>query len=146
MSLHTIVLFFLLVSLGHCASGCNCSESSSKTPSKPPPSDGTGSLTATYRFNNSVGVEPTEIKVVFTGKTTAMGPGKDSFSQVEMKPIRPPTPTEFVSTTATGLRKGTWTVTATPDGIGAPWTCTGVNIPGSVTLDVSGPQPICSTP
>jgi hypothetical protein len=107
-------------------------------PAEPGASTQTPSLIGAYRFEIPESSQPSSISVVFSGQlnaapatvpdtkfsvtTTAQvdrGPGKGS-----------------VSLSVANLRPGSWTVTATPNGFGAPVTCEAVTVPGSVTLSV----------
>lgn len=96
------------------------------------------SLIATYCFNNSIGTEPFNLTVTFAG----VGPGAATFRQQIIKEFRPPTPKECLEARFSNLSSGAWTVTATPNGIGAPLECS-VKVPGTIVLDVSGGSPAC---
>jgi hypothetical protein len=105
---------------------------------------GQPSLIATYCFSNTIGTEPFTLRVTFTGTTSATGTGQASFTQTEAQQFRPSSPRECIATRIRNLRSGTWTVTAKPDAVAAPHICPAITVPGTVTLDVSGPQPSCS--
>jgi hypothetical protein len=95
-------------------------------------------LIADYCFNNSVGTEPYDLMVTLTGK----GPGGSTFSQSATQKFRPPSATECVEIRIQTLAMGSWSVTAKPNGVGAPATCT-VTVPGTIRLDVSQGTPKC---
>ncbi len=132
-----VALFFLFlfaVSMGGCG---GCGGCKGGPPGKQP------ALIATYCFDNSNGTGQYTLTVNFQGTTTAAsGPGKTSFSEFEMQQFTAGTRMECVAHRVYDLRSGGWNVKATPNGVGAPFSCP-VNVPGSVTLDVSGSQPTC---
>lgn len=127
-------LSVVVLGLEGCKGGCTAPSTTGDQPS----------LIATYCFSNTVGTEPFPLRVTFSGTTSATGSGQASFTQIEAQQFRPSSPRECIATRVRNLRPGTWTVTAKPDAVGAPHMCPSVTVPGTVTLDVSQPQPSCS--
>jgi hypothetical protein len=106
----------------------------------------TPSLIGTYRFEIPESSETSSITVVFSGQlnpgTGTASDTKFSASGVAQVARGPGTGTVSFSVPA-GLKAGTWTVTATPNGFGAPVRCDSVTVPGTVTLSVVQGEPRC---
>lgn len=120
------------------AAGCGV-QNHTDAPPPPPPSATVGILGA-YRLD-TVGTQPSPITVRFTGTlVTATGSAGATSFDVSVDQIIPghvgiiP---ETVSFKAGGLKQGSWTVTAQPNCCAGAHTCR-VNIPGQITIDVSG--------
>jgi len=98
-------------------------------------------LIAIYCFNAGQFTNPqSTVTVTFTGQ----GPGaNDKLSVMGNSTVTSGDPHVCVTARVTQpLTKGNWTVTATPDGFGAPAKCVAA-VPGIVTLDVSGASLSC---
>jgi len=115
-------------------------------PGSPPPPSETGTLTGSYFFD-AIGIEPFDMTVIFTGTlASASGSnGQTTFSVTETTRITPGAGAEHVDFSVSGLRRGTWTVTATPRAVAGPMTCQ-ATVPGIVFLNVSGGRTSCSSP
>src|SRR6266550_9248047 len=117
--------FALVIS---CIVGCGGPNTPSDNSSGSSPS-----LIGAYRFDIPQSTQPSSITVVFSGQlnqATAMAPEtKFSVSQTVAVAIGPGKGS--VSFSVSGLKSGTWTVTASPNGFGAPVKCDSVTVPGS---------------
>ncbi len=106
-----------------------------------PPPPPTGILIGSYIFDaQRGGTGPFDLTVDFTGRLDSPldlnGQGQTTFT-VQSTGHLFSAPNQSVGFATTGLRKGTWVVTAYPRGVGAPWTCK-ATVSGFVHLDVSG--------
>lgn len=101
---------------------------------QPPQAAGIGGA---YTFD-TVGTQNFSITVMFSGTlVTATGPnGATSFNVPVTQTVSPGGPAS-IPFTASGLRPGTWRVSAVPNCCGAPVQCT-ASVPGFIRFDVSG--------
>ncbi len=106
----------------------------------------TATLQGWYEFD-TVGTEPFSLTVPFSGQMqVASGSnGQTSFQVTGTAQNIIPNGPATVPFSVSGLRPGTWTVTAGNNPVGAPVRCNNVQVPGTVKLSVAGGQgPHCS--
>jgi hypothetical protein len=111
----------------------------------PPPPPPSVSLTGEYRFEVPQSSQPSSVTVVFTGSLNSASTGaagtRFNVSVNAQVPIGPAK--VRVPFSVSGLRPGLWTVTAAPNGIGAPARCPSVSLPGTVVLTVINGEKSC---
>jgi hypothetical protein len=107
-----------------------------------------GSVIGAYYFDANHASKPFDLTVQFTGtlvSASGAGDGQTSFSVPKTEKNIPPGYRRSVGFSVNNMRRGTWTVKAMPQGIGAPMTCQ-VNVPGIVYLNVSGGRTLVLSP